>query len=55
MATSTKQYLLTVLVAVAGIAAYFAIRPMFPQYWPYVFLGMLLLMGLAVYGIRAIK
>ena len=55
MNSNTKRYLLTIIVFVAGFAAYFGIRPLFPHYWPFLLLGIVLLMGIAVSAIRTFK
>jgi len=55
MESNTKRYLLTIIVLVAGFAAFFAIRPLFPQYWVFLLMGIILLMGIAASAIRAIK
>jgi len=51
----TKRYLLMIIVFVAGFAAYFALRPLFPQYRVFLLLGIVLLMGIAASAIRALR
>ena len=55
MDSNAKRYLLTIIVLVAGFAAFFVIRPLFPQYWVFLIMGIILLMGVAAAAIRAIK
>ena len=55
MDNNIKRYLLTIIVFVAGFAAYFAIRPLCPQYWMFLMLGIVLLLGIAAAAIHKIK
>jgi hypothetical protein len=48
MDRNAKRYVLLLIVCMAGFSAYFAIRPLFPTYWPLLLVGIALLMRLAL-------
>jgi hypothetical protein len=55
MSSDLKRYVLLIVVFVAGFAAYFFLRPLVPTYWPYLFVSLVLLIGIAAVAVRKIK